>query len=111
VVFGANNKPFDLPCEGITKITSEDIVKAKSDGKRYKLIGKVWRDGDQVKGSVAPEQIDLGHPLAGVMGAVNAATFSTDALGDVTIVGAGAGRKETGYSLLIDVIEIHRRIG
>jgi homoserine dehydrogenase len=110
VVFGANNKPFDLPCEGITKITSEDIARAKSDGKRYKLIGKVWRDGHQVKGSVAPEQIDLTHPLAGVMGAVNAATISTDALGDVTIVGAGAGRKETGYSLLIDLIEIHRRI-
>jgi homoserine dehydrogenase len=110
VVFGANNRPFDLPCEGITRISSEDIAKAKSDGKRYKLIGKVWRDGDQVKGSVAPEQIDMGHPLAGVMGAVNAATISTDALGDVTIVGAGAGKRETGYSLLIDIIEIHRRI-
>ena len=110
VVFGANNRPFDLPCEGITKITSEDIASAKENGKRYKLIGKVWRDGAQVRGSVAPEQIDLGHPLAGVMGAVNAATISTDALGDVTIVGAGAGRMETGYSLLIDIIEIYRRI-
>ena len=110
VVFGANNRPFDLPCEGITKITSEDIASAKENGKRYKLIGKVWRDGAQVRGSVAPEQIDLGHPLAGVMGAVNAATISTDALEDVTIVGAGAGRMETGYSLLIDIIEIYRRI-
>jgi len=110
VVFGANNRPSDLPCEWITKITSEDIARAKSEVKRYKLIGKVWREGDQVKGSVAPEQIDLSHPLAGVMGAVNAATMSTDALGDVTIVGAGAGRKETGYSLLTDIIEIRRRM-
>ena len=52
----------------------------------------------------APEEIDLTHPLAGVMGATNALTISTDTLGDVTIVGPGAGRKETGYSALIDII-------
>ena len=52
--------------------------------------------------------IDLSHPLAGVMGAVNAATFSTDLMGDVTITGAGAGKTETGYSILIDMLEIHR---
>jgi homoserine dehydrogenase len=109
VVFGADVKPFDNPCEGITKITSEDITSAKERGKRYKLIGKVWKEGDQVKGSVAPMEMDLSHPLAGVMGAVNAATITTDAMGDVTIVGAGAGRVETGYSLLIDIIDIHRK--
>ncbi|MFW3145317.1 MAG: homoserine dehydrogenase [Thermoplasmatota archaeon] len=111
VVFGAEVKPFDNPCEGITKITSEDITRAKSNGKRYKLIGKVWREGEKVKGSVAPEEIELTHPLAGVMGAVNAATITTDALGDITIVGAGAGRRETGYSLFIDIIDIHRKMG
>lgn len=108
-VFGADVKPFDCPCEGITKITSEDISRAKSSGKRFKLIGKVWREGGQVKASVAPEEMDISHPLAGVMGAVNAATISTDAMGDVTIVGAGAGRRETGYSLLIDILDIHRK--
>ncbi len=45
VVFGAALKPADSPCEGITKITSADIAKAKADGKRYKLIGRVWREG------------------------------------------------------------------
>ena len=33
-------------------------------------------------------------------------TITTDALGDVTIVGPGAGRRETGYSLLIDLIHM-----
>ena len=68
------------------------------------MIGRVWRDGNEVKASVAPEEIDLTHPLAGVMGATNALTFSTDTLGDVTIVGPGAGRTETGYSALVDII-------
>jgi len=105
-VFGEQCKPDDFPCKGITEITAEAIADAKSRGKRYKLIGKVWRDGNTVKGSVAPEEIDLSHPLAGVMGATNAVTVTTDALGDVTIVGPGAGRIETGYSALVDIIHV-----
>ena len=97
-------KPDDFPCEGITRITAKAITKAKADGKRYKLIGRVWRDGDTVKASVAPMQVGMTHPLAGIMGATNAMTISTDALGDITIVGPGAGRIETGYSSLIDII-------
>jgi len=105
-VFGSHGKPDDFPCKGITDITAEAITEAKSQGKRFKLIGKVWRDGDDVKGSVAPEKVDLTHPLAGIMGAINAVTISTDVLGDVTIVGPGAGRTETGYSALIDIIHV-----
>jgi homoserine dehydrogenase len=103
-VFGANNKPSDFACKGITEITGDAIKDAKSRGKRFKLIGKVWRDGGKVLGSVGPEEVDLSHPLAGVGGATNAMTITTDALGDVTIVGPGAGRTETGYSTLVDII-------
>ena len=51
-----------------------------------------------------PGEVDLTHPLAGIMGATNAVTITTDALGDVTIVGPGAGRAETGYSMLVDIL-------
>jgi homoserine dehydrogenase len=108
VVFGASLKPDDSPCEGITNISSADIEAASADGKRYKLIGHVWRDGDAVRGSVSPQLMDLSHPLAGVGGATNAMTITTDALGDVTVVGPGAGRKETGFSLLNDLLHIRR---
>ena len=108
VVFGASLTPDDSPCEGITNISPADIEAATADGKRYKLIGHVWRDGDAVRGSVSPQLMDLGHPLAGVGGATNAMTITTDALGDVTVVGPGAGRKETGFSLLNDLLHIRR---
>jgi len=104
--FGAKNKPFDYSCDGITKITSQAITEAKQAGKRYKLIGRIWRENGKVNAAVGPQQVPLTHPLAGVMGATNAVTVTTDALGDVTIVGPGAGRVETGYSLLIDLIHI-----
>ncbi len=52
--------------------------------------------------------VEATHPLAGVSGAVNAITFTTDLLGDVTVTGPGAGRAETGYSILTDMLDIHR---
>lgn len=105
-VFGVDVKPDAFSCKGITEITLEAIAEAKANGKRFKLIGSLKRDGDGVVGSVAPIQMDISHPLAGVMGATNAVTITTDTLGDVTIVGPGAGRVETGYSVLIDIIHI-----
>jgi len=107
-VFGATKKPFDSPCEGITQISADAIADAKQKGFRYKLIGRVWREGGEVHASVAPMQIPLSHPLAGVMGATNAVTIKSRAMGDVTIVGPGAGRTETGYSMLIDLLHIAR---
>jgi homoserine dehydrogenase len=103
-ICGGDFKPSNFPCKGITEITADVIADAKSRGKRLKLIGRVLREGSTVKASVTPEEIDVTHPLAGIMGATNALTFSTDTLGDVTIVGPGAGRTETGYSALVDII-------
>ena len=108
VVMGAPLKIDDVACEGITKITPEDIKKAKEKNARWKLIGTVEKKDGKVVGSVAPEMIDLSHPLAGIMGATNALTFTTDLLGDVTIVGPGAGRIETGFSILTDLLKIFR---
>lgn len=108
IVMGAPLNINDVSCEGITKITSDDIKKAKEQNARWKLIGSVEKKDGKVTGSVAPEMIDLSHPLAGVMGATNALTFSTDLLGDVTIVGPGAGRIETGFSILTDILKIHK---
>lgn len=108
IVMGASIKISDVSCEGITKISKADMDEAKAKNARWKLIGSVEKKDGKVTGSVAPEMIDLSHPLAGVMGATNALTFTTDLLGDVTIVGPGAGKIETGFSILTDILAIHR---
>jgi homoserine dehydrogenase len=108
VVMGQNFAIDDVACEGITKISKDDISDAKSRGARWKLIGSTEIKDGVVTASVKPEMVPLSHPLAGIMGATNALTFSTDLMGDITIVGAGAGRKETGFSILTDLLHIHR---
>lgn len=95
--------------EGITNITPEDIQTAKERDMKWKLIGssKLMSDGT-VKASVKPECLPTTDPLAGISGATNAVTFITDELGPVTIIGPGAGKRETGFSLLIELINIAR---
>ncbi len=108
-VMGANLSKDEPPCEGITKITSEDITKAKSEGFRWKLIaGAEIKDDGSVEAYVRPEKISLDHPLANIMGPINALTYTTKYLGDVTIVGPGAGKAPTGYALLTDILDINR---
>ncbi|MBS3818198.1 homoserine dehydrogenase [bacterium] len=106
VIFGANRKPFDYPCEGITEVSANDLIRVKDQGKRIKLIGKTWMEGNFVKASVGPEEIDFTHPLAGVKGAFNALTITTEDVGEVTIVGPGAGQRESAYGVLRDLMAI-----
>ncbi len=80
-------------------------------GEVWKLVGWVERAPDMVKACVRPIRLPQSHPLASVSGAMNAVTFVTKLLGDVTITGPGAGRVETGYGVLSDLLELNRRMG
>ena len=60
-----------------------------------------------MRASVQPTRLPLSHPLAGVSGATNALTFTTDLLGEVTLIGPGAGGIPTGFAILSDILEMH----
>ncbi|WP_413377397.1 homoserine dehydrogenase [Alkalihalobacillus sp. 1P02AB] len=99
----------DVSCNGITEITPEMIEEAKQEGKRWKLIATVKKEKGAVVAKVGPEKVLLSDPLAAINGAVNAIAYQCDLLGTVTLSGAGAGKVETGFSLLIDLIHIERQ--
>jgi len=109
VIMNSGITADDVDREGITKITPQMIEEVKQDNARWKLISSIEKNGNTIKASVKPEKLPLTHPLASVMGATNALTFTTDLLGDVTIIGAGAGKIETGFSILTDILAIHRK--
>ncbi|MGE7665634.1 homoserine dehydrogenase [Ureibacillus composti] len=99
----------DVERVGISHLTSEDIEMAKAEGKKWKLIAKLKKEGDRVIASVKPEMVSLYHPLANITGATNAITYLCDLAGPITLIGAGAGKVETGFSILIDLINIDFR--
>jgi len=110
VLLGGNLSPADADREGIAALSKEKILEAKKEGYRYKLIASTRKEKGRIEASVSPQKLPLSDPLAGVMGANNALTFDLDLLGKVTIQGPGAGKIETGYSILIDILAIHRQL-
>lgn len=106
VVMGGNLKINDVERVGITGISSREIEEAKATNKRYKLIGKVWIEGNKIRASVKPEKLSKADFLSQVSGVKNALTFVTDELSEVTIIGPGAGRRETGFAVVSDLIRI-----
>jgi homoserine dehydrogenase len=110
LVLGGDLKPLDVERVGISGITTSDVQMAKSEGMRFKLISHARKVGRRVIASVKPVKLPLSDPLAGVNGTANALTFKTDLSGEITIQGAGAGKIETGFAILIDVLNIHREM-
>ena len=103
-LFGSSLTMNDLDVQGITDISSEDIDRARQSGHRYKLIA----EATPVRGAVSPQRLPISDPLASVGGSTNAITIDTDLLGEITLIGAGAGKLETGYALLSDLMAIQR---
>lgn len=93
---------------GITGLTVAQVAEAKAAGERWKLIGSLELVKGEVKASVKLQRLPVSHPLAGVSGATNAIHYSTDYLGEVTLIGPGAGRLPTGYAVLEDILAIYR---
>jgi homoserine dehydrogenase len=111
LLMNANLRPADVTRAGITALTGADVAAAQAAGERWKLIARVWREGEAVRADVRPMRLPATHPLAGVAGATNALTLSTALLGDVTLIGAGAGGVATGFALLSDLLALHRKRG
>jgi homoserine dehydrogenase len=110
-LLGANLTLAEVATKGIEDIAPDDVVRALGEGKRWKLIGQAVRQEDgTVTASVSPVALPASHPLAGISGATNAVSFDTDLLGHVTVSGPGAGRTETAYALISDIIAIHEHL-
>lgn len=110
VLLGGEITPADVKRKGITGLTKEQVEAARTEGFRYKLIAGARKTGSAFETSVSPQKLPMSDPLAGIMGAQNAISFDLDLMGRITIQGAGAGKIETGYSILSDILAVHRRL-
>jgi homoserine dehydrogenase len=96
----------DVNRTGITGVTQNDIKRAGESGGKIKLVAGVKKEGETVTGYVAPRAVPLSNTLASVSGATNAVNITTDHLGEITIVGPGAGKLETAQGMLSDMLNL-----
>ncbi len=104
VLMGLPLKPDEVDRTGIRGITAEMIADARSKGKRWKLVCTAERDGNKVKGRVAPELVEPSSPLHSVEGSSSIVEFHTDTLSSLGIVEGNPGPETTAYGLLADFL-------
>ncbi len=107
LVLGLNVPFASVERKGITDLTQADIADARARNEHWKLVGTVEKGSEGVVARVQPECLPQTHPLAGIDGVTNALVYTTKYLGDVTLIGPGAGRLQTGYAILQDLFTIY----
>lgn len=110
-IFGVEVDPMDIPREGITKISKDDIEYASQFGYKIKLLATARKLKDKLVYHVHPTLIPKNHPLASVSNEFNALFIKGNAVGELMLYGKGAGSLPTGSAIIGDVIEIAKIIG
>jgi homoserine dehydrogenase len=110
LAFGAKIDAGAVSVEGIETITLADLSAADELGFRIKLLGVAERTAHGVEQRVHPTMVAKSAPLAQTMGVLNAVSIDGDAIGELTLVGPGAGGDATASAVAADIVDIARGI-
>ena len=106
LAYGDKFDPDAVSCEGITKITLEDVANADKLGCVIKLLGRSVRCEDGTAYAyVAPHLIHKESPLAAVEDVFNAIMVDGNATGEVMFYGKGAGKLATASAVVADMLD------
>lgn len=101
----------DIHCEGITKISSEDIKYAKAMGCAIKLLASSVKKENGYEIMVSPYIVGQNSPLFAVNGVFNAVFVKGNMLGDSMFYGSGAGSLPTASAVVGDVVDLAKNKG
>jgi homoserine dehydrogenase len=108
LAFGTRVSFESVYIEGIESITPADIEAAGDLGYRIKLLGVALRTDSGIEQRVHPTMVPKDTAIAEVDGVLNCVAIDGDFVGDVTLVGPGAGGGPTASSVTSDLIDIAR---
>ncbi len=94
----------NIYCEGITKISADDIEYAKQLGFGIKLLAIAKKQNGKIEARVHPTFIPLSHPLSAVRDSYNAIYIKGDMVGNLMFYGRGAGDLPTASALVSDIV-------
>jgi len=96
----------DVAFSGIENVTLADVRYAKDLGFVVKLVGAARLIDGRVSVRVFPALLPQEHPLAAIHGSNNAVFLQGEAIGEVMLMGPGAGGVPTATALVSDIISI-----
>ncbi|MDO6965825.1 homoserine dehydrogenase [Rhizobium alvei] len=106
LAFGTRIAADDIYLEGITNISLEDIRAAGELGYKIKLLGVAQKTATGIEQRVHPTMVPVDSVIAQVDGVTNAVAIESDILGELLMVGPGAGGNATASAVLGDIADI-----
>lgn len=110
IAFGVPIQFDKVYCEGITKISLQDVIYAKELGYTIKHLGFAIRRDGGIELRVHPTLIPEQTLLANVNGVKNAVMVDAHPLGQSLYYGDGAGAGATASAVMADVMDLVRAI-
>ncbi|GIU86797.1 MAG: homoserine dehydrogenase [Acidimicrobiia bacterium] len=110
IAWGARVVAGDVYREGITAVTGDDIAAARELGYVVKLLAVAEEHDGRVGVRVHPAMVPADHPLASVRGSYNAVFIEGEAVGQLMLLGRGAGGGPTASAVLGDLVDAARNV-
>jgi len=108
LAFGTRTKFDAVYVEGIETITPADIEAADDLGYRIKLLGVALHTDSGIEQRVHPTMVPKNTAIANVDGVSNCVAIDGDFVGDVMLIGPGAGGGPTASAVMSDIVDIAR---
>ena len=108
LAFGTRPSFDSVYVEGIESITPADIEAAGDLGYRIKLLGVALRTDSGIEQRVHPTMVPKDRAIADVDGVLNCVAIDGDFVGEVMLIGPGAGAGPTASAVTSDLIDIAR---
>lgn len=108
LAFGTQIAFDSIYVEGIDQIGNDDIRSADRLGYRIKLLGVAVKTDSGIEQRVHPTMVPKHTAIAEVDGVTNAVTIEGDFVGDIMLVGPGAGAGPTASAVVGDICDIAR---
>ncbi len=94
--------PWPIPTRGIAGLPQEALAQALAQGGRVRLLASLYPQGGRWQAQVRPVRLPQDHPLAQSPG--NALWVRSEPLGEVFLMGPGAGGGATASGLFADLL-------
>ncbi len=108
--FGTQIDFEGVVCEGIERVTPDDIATARDMGFAIKLLGLAKLHAEGLEQRVRPCMVRADTVIGALPGVTNACVIEGDFVGQIALTGPGAGEGATASAIIADVLDAARGV-
>ena len=110
VLSGKSCDPRRIVREGMSHLSTRDVQAALEKNMRYRMVSTAWKDEEgNWEGQVGLFKLEPDNPLYWVSDTRTALRITSENLGEISLEGPGAGKQETGFAILAELLSIYAR--